>query len=511
MRAAATVTRYPAACVAAWLAFGVAACGSEAPPSGGDAPATAAPAATVCQAPNRPAGVRFGANVNTLFWEAHYGDTRLLATVRALGQPVVRLPGGTESDYFDWALGRPVELCRYGGCRPWDDAQLTPPALYQRFGAFRNSTAAGFADFARAVDGTPLLVANTMTASVEDNVRWISAVAEAGSLPTLIELGNEPYFGQAEGTDNTARLYPTAASHVAFAQRLAAALRGRTPAPRLAYPMFVPRIDAGTGQPTAGHDARMLSWNERALAAGIAGDVEAFALHLYPRLPGRGGASDAAYLRALARFAEAYWLGTRQTAQWAQLPADRRLWITELNASFTDAPELVGTWVHALVQAQLMVLMLQDPRVELLLQHMLTGNAQWQAVVHPGRPPDIAPAPGFTPYALTASGEALAALSAHLGGSSCVEAIPTTAAGAVGIVARSPAGVRAVVVNASADPVPVDISTLGLTRATVVQRSASPLGRPAAGASVVVATSLAAAGTGPVSVAPYTLATFGSR
>lgn len=489
------------------VAVALAGCSQTATPTANDDTGTPPPVASVCTTPTRPTGVQLGANVNALFWEEHYQDPRLLAAVRSLGGPVLRLPGGTESDYFDWERGRPVDLCRYGSCRSWDSAQLTPPGLFQRFGSFRNSTPATFAAFAQQVNGTLLLVANTVTASVDDNVRWINAVAGAGTAIPLIELANEPYFGQVEGTDNTARLYPTAASHVAYVRQLAAALRGRVPGARLAFPAFVPRVDPATGQPSPGHDARMLTWNEASLAAGIAADVDAFALHFYPRLPGRRGASDSAYLRTLSTYANAYWSLTQQQPQWQQLPADKRLWVTELNASFADAAELVGTWMHGLMQAQLMLLMLRDPRMDVMLQHMLTGNPQWQAVVHPGRAPDIVVPPGFTPYGLTASGEALAALSTALRGATCVETLPASTPATIMVGARDASTLRAIIVNAAADTVSIDVRTLGFTRVTGTERRALPLSKPGAG-SVVTATPITTGADGrTVRVAPYAIVT----
>jgi hypothetical protein len=496
----------PARALALLASVLLAACGStSAPAAVTETPGT--PVTARCTAPNRSTGVQFGANVNVLFWESHYDDTQLLAAVRSLGNPVVRLPGGTEADYFDWALGRPVDSCRYGGCRTWDSAQLTPPGLFQRFGSFRNGTSSVFATFARDVNGTLLLVANTMTASVEDNVRWISAVPGVSGNAPLIELGNEPYFAQVEGTDNTARLYPTGASHVAYAKRLAAALRTLAPSARLAYPAFVPRVDATTGVPDGAHDARMLTWNEQILAAGIANDVDAFALHFYPRLPGRRGASEADYLRTLGRYAEQYWSATVRQPQWALLPSGKRLWVTELNASFADAPELIGTWMHGLMQAQLMLLMLQDPRMDVLLQHMLSGNAQWQAVVHPGRAPDIAPAPGFTPYALTASGEALAALSGALRGATCIESVPAPTPATIIVAARDGSTPRVLIVNASADTVTLDVRTLGFSRITATERRAPPLAKPGAGAALTVTPLNTGADGRTVRIAPYAIVT----
>jgi hypothetical protein len=463
--------------------------------------------------PNRPRGVQLGANVNALFWEAHYDDAALLAAVRSLGRPVVRFPGGTEADYFDWTLGRPVDSCRYGACRTWDTAQLTPPTLFTRFGGFRNSTPAAFARFANQVEGALLLVANTVTASVDDNVRWLRATRDAGAAVPMLELSNEPYFGRVEGTDNTERLYPTAASHVTFVRALATAVRPVLPSTAFAYPAFVPRVDPVTGAPTAGHDTRMLTWNAEALAAGIAPHVQAFALHFYPRLPARQGATEATWLRTLGEFAERYWSATRRQSQWTLLPPDKRLWVTELNASFADAPELVGTWMHGLMQAQLVLLMLHDPRVDVVLQHMLTGNPQWQAIVHPGRTPDVQPAPGFTPYALTATGEAIAHLSSAARGATCVDALPSsvplaTTSAVVAASLRDSAGAKVVVVNASADSIALDLRAFGWTGARIVERSAAPLARPGAGGGVTSATrTVLASATPSIRLAPYALIT----
>ncbi|WP_353267334.1 hypothetical protein [Gemmatimonas sp.] len=323
-----------------------------------------------------------------------------------------------------------------------------------------------------------------MTASREDNARWLAAAAAVGVPVQRVELANEPYFGQVEGTNNTSVLFPTAESHVAFVKPLAVTLRRQSPAAQLAYPAFVPRVDVATGGISAGHDERMLTWTQRALNADIARDIDAFALHFYPRLPGRRGQSDAAYLTELSSFPEAYWRATLGTPQWKLLPTDKRLWITELNASFADAPELVGTWMHGLLQAQLAVLALQDPRMDLVLQHMLTGNPQWQAVVHPGRTPDIVPAPGYQRYALTATGESLAAVSAVVSGARCVSAIPTGQAGAVAIAAESSVRRSVVVVNAAAVSVQLDIRSVGWMTATASVVTAEPLSKIAAGGAI---------------------------
>ncbi len=428
--------------------------------------------------------VSIGFNVNALFWEGLYGDPLMQAAVRAQGKPTLRWPGGTESDYFDWSKGRPVETCRYGGCRTWDTNTLTPPALFQRFSTFSEGTPANWQRVNRAVDGRTMLVANLMTAAPAEMVDWIRAAAQAGMPIELVELGNEPYFARVEGTDNNARLFPDARSHVEAAKSLASELRRQFPEVKLAQPAFVPRVDVRTGQLVPGHDARMLTWNEGILAAGAVTHADAFALHFYPQLPARGLDDDATYLDRLATFATAYWTATKTTPQWQSLPADRRIWITEFNVSFAAAPELQGTWAHGLYMAQFTLLALSDPRVDHLLAHMLTGNAQWQSIVHPGRSPDIPTPPAGQAYAATPTAVALATIAETMNGSDCGTPIAASeyvgarpSAVPVGWRSSGSSGDKAAIVNMSSASVDLDIQRDGWSEAAATAYRASPLDR----------------------------------
>jgi hypothetical protein len=488
---------------------------------GGGGSATASPPSTprpgedwVCPASARPLeSVAFGHNVNVLFWEGLYGDRALLDAVAALGAPVLRYPGGTESDYHHWLDGRPVEPCRYSTCRTWDNRVLQPPVLYQGFGSFTQGTPAFFASLLGAVRGTPLLVANMVTASADETLSWLTASQAAGVAVARVELGNEPYFAQVEGTANNATVFADAESHVGAARVLAQRVRGTFAAARLAQPAFIPRIDLATGLPDPGNDTRMRTWNDRIVAAGAADHADAFALHFYPRLPGRAGRSDAAYLADLGTAAARYWRATRATPQWTVLPPAKSLWITEFNVSFADAAELVGTWMHGLFMAQFALRALEDARVELLIAHMLTGNRQWQAVVHPGRVPDVVPAPGFVPYALTAQGRALAAVAATLAGGRCGRALAPSELQGVADTDRVAAWLlrrgtseRMVIVNGDAATVRIDLAAAGWQAAEGRVLTAAPLARITGPAALSDASAVAAQGR--IEVPPYALAWF---
>lgn len=440
---------------------------------------------SACIAPARALDtVAVGYNLNVLFWEGLFTDAALVGAVRSLGAPLLRYPGGTESDYFDWSKGRPVDACRYSGCRSWDGVSLQPPALYQRFGSFTQGTPASFAALVGATGGSALFVANMVTASPDEAVAWLGAAGAAGLDVKRVELGNEPYFVTVEGTTNNAVLFPDAAAQVQAARGLAQRVRTAFPAARLAQPAFVPRIDLATGQPDPRQDARMLTWNQAILTAGAASYADAFALHFYPVLPARAGATDSAYLAQIGSYAARYWRATRATSQWTVLPADKPLWLTEFNTSFASAGELPGTWMHGLYMAQFALHALQDARVELLIAHMLSGNPQWQTVVHPGRAPDVTPSPGYQAYALTAQGRALSAAVATLAGARCGRGLTTAelsgasdADRVASLLVTQGTVERLLVVNADAASVRVNLRTAGWQTATARVLTAEPLSR----------------------------------
>jgi hypothetical protein len=72
-------------------------------------------------------------------------------------------------------------------------------------------------------------------------------------------------------------------------------------------------------------------------------------------------------------------------------------------------------------------------------------------------------------------------------------------------MARDATGARAVVANASADSLSLDLRALGFASATVTQQTAAPLSRPGAGATVA-STSLRPGADGrTVRVGPHAL------
>lgn len=96
---------------------------------------------------------------------------------------------------------------RLGACRAWNSAQPAPPALSTCFGSCRNSTPATFASVVTRLDDTLLLVANTVTASADDNVRWVREAIDADAVVPMLELANEPSVAQSGAEAGGVRRY----------------------------------------------------------------------------------------------------------------------------------------------------------------------------------------------------------------------------------------------------------------------------------------------------------------
>ena len=436
-------------------------------------------------------GVRVGANVNAIFWEGMYTDEEMVRAVHSLSRPTLRWPGGTESDYWDWASGRPVDSCRYGSCRTWDDRTLQEPELYKRFSSFSDGTPANWASLATGAGAETLLVANMVTNSIEGAIEDVALAKASGISPVGVELGNEQYFGRVEGTNNNAVAFPTAESHAEAAGRLAGMIRQRWPDIPLAQPAFVPRVDVATGGISAGHDERMLTWNERIIAAGSSSFANAFALHIYPVFPARGSSTRDEYLRRVGAFADDYWRLLRETPQWLALPKDREIWITEFNASFPQAGEMAGTWAHGVFMASFAINAMEDRRTRMVIAHMLSGNSTWQSIIHPGGTPAIPAATVSDGRRLTPVGIAIAAIGSIANGLECGRPVDSSAfntpEGATkpkGWHGFGELGQGLVVVNPSPTSASLSLATVGWLDAMGIVMTADPMARVNSGSGI---------------------------
>lgn len=113
-------------------------------------------------------------------------DPRMLELVSALGPTVLRYPGGSLTDTFDWRAGSgPVRNRRSN----------------ERFGSRERQTVLfgteELLELCQRIGAEPLITVNTATGSAEAAADWVRAVNRANGAPGGVhywEIGNEPYL-----------------------------------------------------------------------------------------------------------------------------------------------------------------------------------------------------------------------------------------------------------------------------------------------------------------------------
>jgi len=159
-----------------------------------------------------------GANVNSSDSPESFVDPAVQAFVRPLQPTILRWPGGTVNDFFDWSTGliplpdaagagggvpTPIDIERFI-FQPYPTlsfnkqiqkaADKRQPILLAKGGNPLGDTTSGFAGFTTAVGAKFLVVVNATTNTVEAAERLAFTVAQR-RLPVVgFELVNEPFF-----------------------------------------------------------------------------------------------------------------------------------------------------------------------------------------------------------------------------------------------------------------------------------------------------------------------------
>lgn len=205
-------------------------------------------------------------------------DPQKVAALKDMHLALVRFPGGTYSNYYNWRSGVL-------------DIEATPrSAPYKRFWAriapkIRVAFPHGvsiedYTKFAREAGAEVLLVPNLETSSVTDQVAWFRRMKDEGIVPHYIELGNE--FWIATGMDeDVLKRWPDAPTSMRVMKEYCDALRPYFPlggkvAVQAAGAQYWP-----TGSPTGDGGARLRQWDADLKPADW---FDAVTIHPYPRI-----------------------------------------------------------------------------------------------------------------------------------------------------------------------------------------------------------------------------------
>jgi hypothetical protein len=349
--------------------------------------------------------------------------TAFSQATKQVGAQTLRLPGGDTANYWNWEFTR-SDGSVDGGVWEWYGAApnyplrptlstLAPGEAYQAYPFFLPEPLPPSLQFQTETRGTlanvkPLVtntgadtiwVMNMLTSTLDKELGHLKDAVALGMPVNRVELGNELYFSLPNYTrdvnDNNSPPevggLPTPAVYAAKAKAWAQAIKsdpilGNTVNPNLQV--------AITGVADSNNpDPRISGWMS-ALQAQSGADslsamdvVDAFTIHPYYSASDLGvtkaDVGNSARAGAIARDGIASLRGILADPG-INTPAlqNKKMWITEHNIIETDVVTLGNSWVGALMVDMHGQEFLKDARTDVSCAHVLTGNAQWQAIAN---------------------------------------------------------------------------------------------------------------------------------
>lgn len=178
-----------------------------------------------------------------------------LAAATTLAPTVLRFPGGTHADHFDWAAGE-------GAVRGTAMHAFTRELQTVWFGTGE------FLDLCQRTGAEPLITLNTLTAAPAESAAWVARCNGGGVLVVRDwEVGNEPYLENSSAPQDDV----TAAQFTAAYNAHAAAVLAADPRVRVGLPVIGPNT-------TRFVPAARQSWNAEVFA-GLSQRVDFVAVH----------------------------------------------------------------------------------------------------------------------------------------------------------------------------------------------------------------------------------------
>jgi len=320
-------------------------------------------------------------------WDVPHEDPLIVEPLRELAPALLRFPGGTVANFFNWRTGQleVEEVPNESVYRSYIRSRVPDSHARHPNGAHMQQ----FAKLAQAVGAEVVLVANLETSTIEDQVDWLQSMRRDGVLPTQIELGNEFYHNMLN--DPTSRaLFPDYDTTNELTRQYAEAFRRMLdPGAKLAIQASPSRFQFTSPETTSTvhYEAdRIWHWDE-----GLRPEpwFDAVTVHPYPSMDGVAGPGartrfpddpEPIFAALMARVDD----GVRRCLDFLieKVPG-KEIWISEWGMGEfghvlkgEDEPKMTNAWVHAL--SRYMLTALSYPPVRWLTIHALYANGnQW--------------------------------------------------------------------------------------------------------------------------------------
>lgn len=285
-----------------------------------------------------------------------------LDSVQALNMEVLRYPGGTTSQYWDWKNGTvwPISY--------WQNRTFQS---HQNLAQFP-STPHTLADYKVAIDSLnaePLFVLNVLSDTLESQMDFLRYADNIGLEVKYIELGNEIYF---EVPDFVNR-YPTPTDYANEMVVWIDSIQTEFTNAKIAV------IGASENPltPNGGNSpARIKHWNDAVFSIIPTGVDVTF--HRYYGHGNGGNLVDVnrTFANAMAE------LQKEESFTVDSLTKGRKAWWTEYNLTdnLSGNHSVATSWLHGLFTSLLHLKKLENPKNEMLIMHQITGKEPFGAI-----------------------------------------------------------------------------------------------------------------------------------
>lgn len=288
----------------------------------------------------------YGFNTNLTNSPVSYGSDVVRELVGELSPGILRFPGGTIGNWYDWRIDA------------FDGVPATAPGFARATLRLKREGRTygfdGFVELTQISDIEPIIMVNILTQSAEDAVEWFAEMESEGLLVFYCELGNETYSpGQSNDATSTVEGY------IAVTKRFAEALRAAYPELRIAV------AAAPLGERIASD--KFKAWNE---ALAREDYYDAVVHHEYG-----GPGNDIFRARTVEALLGAEEAVDRTVQEFRKVFGQRPMWITEWNIGIRSMGTFGHTGLAGLHYAARYLRMLDHPDViEVALLHQLYGR-----------------------------------------------------------------------------------------------------------------------------------------
>ena len=344
-------------------------------------------------------------NVNSLLVKS-WSNSDFLASVNRLNPKLLRIPGGTESNYWDWERGGLIKNVR--------EAMAGYPINFRsRDLRYNDSKLQDIQEGIQATNTIPIFVLNLASSTLESQLEMLRRADDLGIPVKYIELGNEFYID----VPNYRRVFPTSNDYATTAKEWIDAIKAEFPNVKITLVGAISKSkDSG----------RVKNWNRNIISSAMS-DADGITLHVYN---GHGLTSSInsndtypffteeevpIILGQPFRSAEKFY----NSDDFKLIPNDKQIWITEYNLFESifgnnegKSQRVMGSWTHGLYALTQSLLFLEDSRINIACNHVLVGNSRFAAMFR-GTGGFVNPSDSnmkVTPNNLTATGSTLSLL-----------------------------------------------------------------------------------------------------